>query len=73
MNERQIKMMNLLFDGFVGKLTNAKWAKITKCSSDTALRDIKDLLQRGVLKQENAGGRSTSYAIDAEAYRLDQM
>lgn len=67
MNERQIKMMNLLFDGFVGKLTNAKWAKITKCSSDTALRDIKDLLQRGVLKQENAGGRSTSYAIDAAA------
>ena len=45
MNERQIKMVNLLWDGFDGKLTSSKWAKITKCSADTALRDIQDLYE----------------------------
>lgn len=49
MNERQIKMVNLLWDGFDGKLTSSKWAKITKCSADTALRDIQDLMTKGVL------------------------
>jgi len=68
MNKRQIKMLNLLIDGFEGKLTNSKWAKITKCSSDSALRDIKALVQLGVLKQEPAGGRSTSYAVDLELF-----
>ena len=68
MNERQIKMLNLLIDGFEGKLNNSKWAKITRCSSDSALRDMKALVQLGVLKQEPAGGRSTSYAVDLELF-----
>jgi Fic family protein len=56
-------MINRLFDGFVGKLTSSKWAKIAKCSQDTALRDIDDLVQRGVLAKDAAGGRSTSYSL----------
>src|SRR3546814_7421521 len=63
MNERQRKVVNRLLDGFEGKLTNAKWAAITKASSDTALRDINDLLRRGILEKEPAGGRSTSYSL----------
>lgn len=63
MNERQIKVLNRLLDGFEGKLTTAKWAALAKCSTDTALRDITELLQRGVLQKNEAGGRSTSYAI----------
>lgn len=62
-NNRQRDMINRLFEGFEGKLTNAKWAKIQKCSSDTALRDIDDLLKRGVLTKDAAGGRSTSYSL----------
>ncbi len=65
-NERQRLMLNRLLDGFEGKLTTSKWAKIAKCSSDTALRDILDLVQRGILVRNPEGGRSTSYAI-AEA------
>lgn len=63
MNERQIKVLNRLLDGFEGKLTTSKWAALAKCSSDTALRDINDLVQRGVLMKSAAGGRSTSYEI----------
>ncbi len=63
LNERQRKVVNRLLDGFEGKLTNAKWAAITKASSDTALRDINDLLRRGILEKEPAGGRSTSYSL----------
>ncbi len=63
MNERQITLLNRLLDGFEGKLTSRKWAKIAKCSPDTALRDITDLLNRGVLRKSGAGGRSTSYAL----------
>jgi Fic family protein len=63
LNERQRKVVNRLLDGFEGKLTNAKWAAITKASSDTALRDINDLLRRGILEKEPAGGRSTSYTL----------
>ena len=63
MNERQIKMVNLLWDGFNGKLTSSKWGKITKCSADTALRDIQDLIGKGVLRKTNEGGRSTNYAL----------
>lgn len=63
LNERQRKVVNRLLDGFEGKLTNAKWAAIAKVSSDTALRDINDLLQRGILEKEPAGGRSTSYSL----------
>jgi Fic family protein len=62
-NERQIKLINRLLDGFEGKLTNAKWAAIAKCSSDTALRDINDLIARGVLRKLEGGGRSTGYAL----------
>lgn len=66
LNERQIKMLNMLFDGFNGKLKTEKWAKITKCSPDTALRDIKDLINRGALKKDQGGGRSTSYSLVIE-------
>jgi Fic family protein len=61
LNERQRLMLNKLLDGFDGKLNTSKWAKITKCSSDTALRDIQNLIDNGILMKEDAGGRSTSY------------
>jgi len=63
LNERQVKLVNRLLDGFEGKLTSSKWASIAKCSPDTALRDITDLLARGVLRKSDAGGRSTSYEL----------
>jgi Fic family protein len=63
-NERQRKIINRLLDGFEGKLTTSKWAKIAKCSQDTALRDIQDLLTRNVLCKDDAGGRSTSYRLN---------
>ena len=63
MNDRQIKLVNRLLDGFEGKLTTAKWAAIAKCSTDTALRDISDLLARGVLRKLEGGGRSTGYEL----------
>ena len=66
LNERQIKMLNKLIDGFEGKLKTEKWAKITKCSPDTALRDINDLIKRGALKKDKGGGRSTSYSLVLE-------
>lgn len=53
-----------LLDGFEGKLTSSKWAKIAKCSQDTAIRDIQDLVERGVLVKEAAGGRSTGYRLN---------
>ena len=62
-NARQRLMINKLFDGFTGKLKTSKWAKITKCSADTALRDIKDLMDKKILKQEESGGRSTNYEL----------
>lgn len=63
LNERQVKLLNRLLDGFDGKLTSSKWASIAKCSSDTALRDINELLARGVLRKSDAAGRSTSYEL----------
>jgi Fic family protein len=63
LNERQLKVLNRLLDGFEGKLTTSKWAKITKCSQDTAYRDILDLIKRGALKKDPGGGRSTSYSL----------
>jgi Fic family protein len=63
LNERQIKMLNMLLDGFEGKLTTTKWAKITKCSQDTAYRDILDLVDRHALQKELGGGRSTNYSL----------
>lgn len=62
-NERQRKVINRLLDGFEGKLTSSKWAKLTKCSQDTALRDISDLVDRKILAKDEAGGRSTSYTL----------
>ncbi|MCW3071203.1 MAG: Fic family protein [Bacteroidetes bacterium] len=62
-NERQRLMINKLFDGFTGKLTSSKWAKIAKCSADSALRDINDLVQKEILQKEPGGGRSTSYIL----------
>jgi Fic family protein len=63
MNARQVKLLDRLLDGFEGKLTSSKWAAITRCSPDTALRDITQLLQPGVLKKSPGGGRSTAYAL----------
>ena len=63
LNERQIKVINRMLDGFEGKLTSSKWAKLAKCSQDTAYRDIQDLMERGVLKKNPGGGRSTSYDL----------
>jgi Fic family protein len=63
LNERQIKVLNRLLDGFEGKLTSSKWAKIAKCSQDTAHRDITDLIERGALQKDPGGGRSTSYSL----------
>jgi Fic family protein len=62
-NARQQKVINRLLDGFAGKLTSSKWAALTKASQDTALRDIDDLLRRGILVKDAAGGRSTSYSL----------
>jgi len=62
-NERQQKLINRLLDGFDGKLTSSKWAKIAKCSKDTAIRDINDLINKNILRKEAAGGRSTNYEL----------
>jgi Fic family protein len=62
-NARQRTILNKLFDGFEGKLTTSKWAKITKCSQDTALRDIVDLVEKNILVKDSAGGRSTGYLL----------
>lgn len=67
LNERQVKLLNRLLDGFEGKLTSSKWASIAKCSADTALRDINDLLDKGVLRKLEAGGRSTGYTLNDAA------
>lgn len=63
LNNRQRIMLNKLLDGFDGKLTSSKWAKITKTSPDTALRDIQDLISKGILQKEAQGGRSTNYGL----------
>ncbi len=63
MNERQRKMINLLTEGFEGVLNTSKWARICKCSQDTALRDIQDLVAKGILQKNESGGRSTNYML----------
>ncbi|MEZ5486651.1 MAG: hypothetical protein R3E75_03295 [Steroidobacteraceae bacterium] len=63
MNERQIKLLNRLLGGFEGKLTSSKWAAIAKCSPDTALRDITELLALGVLRKPSGGRRNTGYEL----------
>jgi Fic family protein len=62
-SERQKKIINRLLDGFEGKLTTEKWGKLARVSHDTALRDIQDLIRKGILRQEEAGGRSTAYTV----------
>lgn len=65
LNARQSLILNRILDGFEGKLTTVKWGKLAKCSHDTALRDIADLIERGVLIKDEGGGRSTSYSLKA--------
>jgi Fic family protein len=65
-NQRQRDMLGRLLQGFEGKLTSSKWARIQKCSQDTALRDIDDLVRRGLLSKDASGGRSTSYSLVPE-------
>ena len=69
LNDRQRKVINRLLDGFEGKLTSSKWASLTRTSQDTALRDIDDLVRRGILTRDIAGGRSTSYSLAEVAIR----
>ncbi|MBC7919944.1 MAG: Fic family protein [Ferruginibacter sp.] len=66
-SDRQRLMLNKLLDGFEGKLTSSKWAKIAKCSQDTATRDIQSLIDQGVLLKDSAGGRSTSYLLKEDS------
>lgn len=66
MNPRQRKVVNMLLDGFDGKLNSSKWYKINHCSQDTALRDINDLIKKGILRQTAEGGRSTNYELVTE-------
>jgi Fic family protein len=66
LSERQSKMLNKLLDDFEGKLTSTKWGKMMKCSPDSALRDIQDLIQKGLLEKEDGGGRSTNYRLNFE-------
>ena len=67
-NKRQQKILNMLLDGFEGKLTATKWAKITKTSPDTALRDIQDLMKKGILQKSASGGRSMHYFLVNKSY-----
>jgi Fic family protein len=67
LNARQVEVLNRLLDGFEGKLTTSKWAKLAKCSQDTAYRDILDLIERGALRKDPGGGRSTSYSLVRDA------
>lgn len=71
-NDRQRKVINKLLDGFEGKMTSSKYAKLVKCSEDTSLRDIRALVERGVLVKNEAGGRSTSYTLAAEVPDSEQ-
>jgi Fic family protein len=63
LNDRQKRMLNKILDGFDGHLTSDKWAKISKCSKDTAIRDLNDLLSKNILQKDEAGGRSTRYRM----------
>jgi Fic family protein len=63
LNDRQRKILNMLMDDFQGALNTTKWAKIGKCSQDTALRDIQDLIEKEILIKSEQGGRSTNYLL----------
>lgn len=66
MNDRQLKVVKKLVDGFEGNITSSKWTRMTKCTKMTATRDINDLIQKGILKKNDSGGRSTSYLLNAD-------
>jgi Fic family protein len=68
LNSRQILLINKLLDNFISQLTTSKWAKIAKCSQDTALRDIQDLLKKNILQKNRSGGRSTSYNLVTQKF-----
>lgn len=63
LDPRQVNVLNMLLDGFEGKLNSSKWAKLTRCSPDTALRDIHDLENKAILSKGEGGGRSTHYVL----------
>ncbi len=63
LNERRVKVLNRILDSFEGKLSSSRWARMSYCSQDTANRDIRDLVERGILIRGRAGGRSTSYEL----------
>jgi Fic family protein len=67
LNDRQKLMINRMLDGIEGKMSSSKWAKMAKCSKETAIRDIQDLIGKGLLVKEAAGGRSTSYVLSADS------
>jgi Fic family protein len=71
LNPRQKKVLNKLLVAFEGKLTREKWMRLTKASSRTALRDIDELIELGILEQEEAGGRSTSYRLRYRTSRTE--
>jgi Fic family protein len=62
-NDRQRKVINRMLEDFEGQLTTSKYARLAKCSNDSALRDIRELLDRGILVKNPGGGRSTSYRL----------
>ncbi|NDW19600.1 Fic family protein [Dysgonomonas sp. 216] len=70
LNDRQRFMLNKLLDGFDGKLTSSKWAKMAKTSQDTAIRDIQDLMDKGILRKEAQGGRSTNYELIIDSHTV---
>jgi Fic family protein len=70
-NDRQRSILNKLLDGMEGKLTSSRWAGMVKCSQDTALRDILDLVDRGILAKDPAGGRSTRYSLAGASHSKD--
>lgn len=67
LNEREVKLINRLFDVFEGKLTTEKWAKIAKCSHSTALRDIKNLISKGILIEDGGNSRNTGYKLNMKS------
>ena len=64
LNDRQLKVVKKLVEGFEGNLSSSKWTRMTKCTKMTATRDINDLIEKGILRKNQSGGRSTSYVLN---------